>query len=175
MKNIYEELESILFKSIARRFREAERILEIGCGECELVHYLAEKTHSWIVGVDIDPENHKKSDRGSHLIHCIKGDAHSLNFFRDKIFNACISLYTLHELEHPIKALKEIYRVLKKRGICAVIDFIKGSSAEKIWKEDYYTPERMSYFLKRAGFREVVLEFPKDRELVWITGVKKEV
>lgn len=172
MKNIYEELEPFLFKSIAKRFKDADRILEIGAGECDLVHYLTEKTKKWIVGVDIDPLNHKKSNGVSHLIHCIKGDAHSLNFFKKEVFNSCVSLYTLHHLEHPLRALKEVYRVLKKNGECIIIDFIKGSSAEKLWGEEYYTPEDISSFLKRADFRKVTLEFPKERELVWITGIK---
>ncbi len=174
MKNIYEELEPILFKSIAERLKTADKILEIGAGKCDLVHYLAERIKKWIVGVDINPEDHKSPNRVSPLIHCIKGDAHSLTFFKEGVFNSCVSLYTLHHLEHPIRALREIYRVLKGGGECIIIDFIKGSSAEELWGEEYYTPGNISSFLKRAGFSKLTIEFPKNRELVWITGIKKE-
>lgn len=177
-RNFYNQLKPKVFKMVAKRIKGSKRVIEIGCGDCALANFLAKKICCTVVGVDINDEGLSTGKRESrrlrlsHLVNCIKGNAERLSSFLTEEFDACISLYVLHELKNPSTVLKEARKVLKRHGTIIVIDFPKNSIAEDIWYEEFYSPEKMASLLRKSRFRNVNLEFLGGKELVYLTAEK---
>ncbi|KYK38120.1 MAG: hypothetical protein AYK18_08065 [Theionarchaea archaeon DG-70] len=177
-KDFYNRLEPTVFKIIAQRIKGVKRILEIGCGDCRLVNFLAQHAGCEAIGVDISDADFIRGKRESrrlqlsHLVDCIQGNAEHLSSFLTEEFDACISIYVLHELKNPLMVLKEIRKVLKEQGEIIIIDFPKDSVAEDIWYEKYYTPKEMALLLKKSRFKNINLKFLGSQELVYLTAEK---
>lgn len=177
-KTIYDKIEGRPYKTIASKVKAAKRVLDIGCGDCQLVNFLAKQTKNKVTGIDISNGGFAQGERDakkfgvSDLIKCVKDDAQSRSSFHNEKFEAAVCVYALHEFKRPLKVLKEIRKSLKREGKILIVDFIKGSTAEKLWSERYYTPPQIKSLLKRAGFDKIETEFPEDKELVLILGMK---
>jgi len=145
---------------ITRTLGKVESVLDVGCGSCDLVRFLAENIAQEAVGIDIRSGGfHGKvrfdKDGTDHSADCIKGDAHSMDSFSDEQFDAVVTVHALHELSNPEIALSEMRRVLKPEGILFIADFTKG---ETRWHEEYYTPEQVKAMLEERGFRQIEIE-----------------
>lgn len=81
--------------------------LDLGCGECKAKLLIQRLGYEW-VGIDIEP-NRKIT---------VLGDGHSLPF-SSKAFDLVIAVAVLEHFKNPWKALWEVNRVLKDRGIFA--------------------------------------------------------
>jgi len=177
-QTLYDRLKPKVFKMVAKRIEGAERVIEIGCGDCRLANFLAKKNCCTVVGIDITDAGFSTGKRESrrlhlsHLVNCIKGNAEYLSKFITDKFDACISFYVLHELKNPSAVLKEVRKVLKKEGKIIVIDFPKDSIAEDIWYEDFYRPRNMVSLLRKSRFKNINLEFLGGKELVYLTAEK---
>jgi SAM-dependent methyltransferase len=86
-------------------------VLDVGCGEGELAHYLPEG--AW-TGVDSSAEMLARAPQPS-----VRADAGSLPF-SDASFASVALLYVLYHLADPMEALAEARRVLRSRGLVAV-------------------------------------------------------
>ena len=98
---------------IKRTLGKVESLLDVGCGSCDLVRFLAENIAQKAIGIDIRSGSfHGKVrptvDGTYHSADCVKGDAHSMDFLSDKQFDAIVTVHTLHELSNPETALSEI-------------------------------------------------------------------
>lgn len=107
-------------------FEKNARILEIGCGPGFMSLVLAEHGYD-VTATDINSDMlHAGRKLAGDLrlddrIQFIEMDAQSLNF-EDSIFDGVISRNVMWVLEKPELAYQEWMRVLKKNGICVVID-----------------------------------------------------
>lgn len=177
-KDFYHNLEPAVFRKIAQRIKGAKRVLEIGCGDCRLVNFIAQYAGGETIGVDISDTDFTKGKRESrrlhvsHLVRCIKGDAEHLSSFLTDEFDVCVSFYVLHELKNPSAVFTEVRKVLKQHGKIIVIDFPKGSIAEDIWYEKFYSPKKMALLLYKSRFKDIKLEFLGGKELVYLTAEK---
>jgi len=177
-ENIYNRIEPRLYKLIIHRVQHANYVLDIGCGKCKLVNILAKHMKTIVIGVDIDDSGFANGMKEAEdlgvlgRVKCIKIDAQFLTSAIDKKFEAAVSLYALHEYEKPVNVLQEVYRALKPGGKIILVDFLKGSTAEKLWDEDYYTEDQIKYLLKKVGFRNLERAFPEGHELVFVEGKK---
>ena len=166
---------------IAKKVKAAKHILDIGCGNCQLVNFLAKEAKNKVTGIDINNEGFAQGRREakkfgvSDLVKCIKTDAQLQSSFHNEKFEAAVCVYAFHEFERPLKVLKEIRKSVTREGKILIVDFIKGSTAEKLWSERYYTPAQIRSLLKRAGFNKTETEFPEDKELVLIQGMKRRM
>ena len=156
-RNIYDKFRLRLYRLLATKLNGAHRILDVGCGRCELCCYLARRFHCEVVGVDVSEEKLKEgTKRAKHkhvrrLVRCEKIDASRLTAFPDRSFDAAVSVYALHEIDKPVVALREVARVLKPNGKLVIVDFPKGSEASRLWHEAYYTPGQVRSMVSRAG------------------------
>lgn len=154
MENIYEKLDGKIYRYIEKEINNNDRILDIGCGGCDLDFYLAgKKENIKITGIDIAgiPKKNRKIKTSS--VRCLKKDA---SFFKpDEKFDVVISKYSLHELKFLDKVLKNSYKHLKKNGKIVIVDFVKNSLAEKLWGEKYFGLEEMETILRKAGFKKI--------------------
>lgn len=151
--------------------------MDIGCGEGKLANFLGATLGREVRGIDISDTKLVKAREAaeaqsiSQLVQFMEEDASHMDHITDKSFGAIVSVYTLHELDDPNKALKEVERVLGAGGKLVLVDFIKGGEAEKLWRERYYIPQEIGAMLREAGFVEVATEFVHD-DVVFVSSLK---
>ena len=168
----YERIKARLYQRICRELRAAKRILDIGCGSCELDRLLAEHNGRRIVGVDISDTKFPEEEAHTGAIQCRKGDAGNLEFLKDGSMDTVVSVYALHEMKDVLKALKEAHRVLRRGGRVLIIDFPKASLAQRLWNENYYTRSQVASMLRQGGFIDVESRAIFQRQLIWARGRK---
>jgi len=172
--NFYEQIKPRLHRRIGREVRLGRRILDLGCGSCDLVRYLVESYGQEVTGVDISdgsfPSRRHTSD-GSHY-HCIKRDAAHLSFAKDVSADAVVSMWALHEMEKPREILREARRVLRPGGEIFIVDFPQGSLAQRLWNEDYYRPGEIEALLREAGFERVWARLVERGQVMWARGYR---
>ncbi|NQU34573.1 MAG: bifunctional demethylmenaquinone methyltransferase/2-methoxy-6-polyprenyl-1,4-benzoquinol methylase UbiE [Bacteroidetes bacterium] len=110
--------------------KKHQRILDIATGTGDLAIELSKLNPEYIVGIDIAVEmleigkvkiRNKKLD---NIIELKEGDAENLEF-NDNSFDAITVAFGVRNFETLQKGLKEMYRVLDKGGIVAILEFSK--------------------------------------------------
>jgi len=174
--NFYETIKPRLRLSIGKELRTARRVLDLGCGNCDLDRYLADKYRLKVTGVDISdgsfPEGQENREAEQPLVRCIRADASHLNFIRDAEMDAAVSVWALHEMKDMRGALCEAYRVLRPNGKILIVDFPKGSLAQRLWNENYLTSSEIGKLLKDAGFVDVCVQTIHNGQLTWAMGFR---
>jgi len=105
--------------------KNERKILDIGCGEGitlqKLLYRFPEKD---ISGIDVSRGNVEICKK--YELPVKKGSVYNLEF-DDESFDCCIFMEVIEHLQYPLKALKEIHRVLRNRGLLLLLfpnDFI---------------------------------------------------
>jgi ubiquinone/menaquinone biosynthesis C-methylase UbiE len=174
----FDAIESQVFLKIATYVKDTHRILELGCGDGRLGNYLARLLGCEVLGIDINPEafSHglKKSRelKIDHLVEYVQWNGEQLAELRRGTFDACVSLYVLHELKHPLIVLRQVRRILNKNGIMVNGDFPKNSIAEELYDEEYYDCAYMKSMLAKACFRRIKVDFTRCRQLAFVSGLR---
>ena len=156
-EDFYEQITGRLHRRIGRELRLAHRVLDLGCGSCDLVRYLADTYAQKVAGVDISngtfpPERHTSN---GNRYDCLKHDAAALTFAQDGSADAVVSLFALHEMAGAEVILQEARRVLRPGGEILVVDFPRDSLAQQLWNEDYFRPDQIKRLLQEARFEQV--------------------
>ena len=152
---------TLIFPSFFRFINKAlaGKALEIGCGIGETTILLAEKySRLMITAVDCDKEQIEKARKNKKLknVKFQQGDATKLKF-KNSSFDYVIETNTFHHIKNYSKAIKEVYRVVKKNGIFYAMDISKYIF---IWPlriffppESYFTKKEFIQNLENNGFR----------------------
>ncbi len=153
---------------------EVEAVLDVGCGNCELVRFLAQQVARQAVGIDInaDPVREQiQCEQNGELrtVWCAQVDAQDMETFADSRFDAVVSVHALHEIANPDAALREMRRVLKAGGRLLIADFAKG---ETRWDEDYFTPGQIRAMLRGVGFQGVRVEKVPGEHFIFASATK---
>jgi len=176
-EDFYDKIKPRLYEKIAEALGRTDRVVDLGCGGCGLVVFLAERCGCDVTGVDVSdasfPKKQKIKGRTRRKVKCIKADARELEFLEDESVGAVVSVWALHEMEHPLPVLREALRVLRPGGPIIIVDFPKNSLAQRLWNERYYTPGQIEAKLKRAGFVGVRTRLIERRQIIWATGRKR--
>ena len=162
---------------IAQTLGRVDSVLDVGCGNGDLVRFLARNVSREAVGIDLTAGEFRerienRSDGTLHSAGCIQGDAHSMDSLPDDRFDAVVAVRTFHELFDPEGALAEIRRVLKRGGMILIADFAKGHEGEKLWGERFYSPEQVREMLTDSGFEEVSVEETPDEHFMFASARK---
>jgi ubiquinone/menaquinone biosynthesis C-methylase UbiE len=169
--DFYERIGPRLYQRIGDELRQARCVLDLGCGGCRLGRFLAETYSQEVIGVDISdgsfPDHHQLGSPTRRLLKCIKADARRLAFLAAGAVDAVVMVWTLHELIQPRAVLFEASRVLRVGGKLLIVDFPRGSLAQRLWNEDYYTPHRVSDLLAAAGFVDMSVRLVERRQVLW--------
>jgi len=117
----------LLAKAALSEIRDAERVLEVGCGCGIISAVIKANTKASIVGIDIDPhaakctkENGVEVIRGD-LLNCIKGKFDMISFnppYLPTNENERINGWENVALDGGYDGRKVIYRFLKNAGNC---------------------------------------------------------
>jgi len=95
------------------------KILDAGCGFGKWVIYLSKRGYN-IIGVDNNKLVIEKLKNFDNSLQVELGDILNLKY-PDNYFDACISMGVVEHFEEgPLSALKEVYRVLKPKGLIFV-------------------------------------------------------
>ena len=101
------------FKIIASLVKEDTRILDVGCGDGELMSFIFNNISQDVRGIEISKTNVQKCI--SKGLTVIEGDAESdLSQFPDSSFDFVVLSQTLQAFLNPEKVLDELLRVGKK-------------------------------------------------------------
>lgn len=166
-----------LCNKIAEKLKGVETILDIGCGEGDLVTCLAKKMNKKMVGLDVSHSGFTKAKRKAKragaptLVSCVKGDAHNVSEIFDERFEAVLLTYTLHHLDEPDLVLKEIHRVMEPKGKILVTDLVlqKGKRKDGCYK---YTTNELYELVANAGFKNLDIERINEDSVI-VIGVSE--
>jgi len=173
--NFYAEIKPHLHERIGRELHLAHRVLDLGCGACELGRYLSETYGQKVTGVDISADsfpNNRSITKNTRHIRCIRKDAARLTFIRNETIDAVIIFWALHEMKNSQAVLQEAHRVLRPGGEILVIEFPRNSLAQKLWNENYYTIKELTGFLRKAGFKDILAKRIEHKQILWANGYR---
>ncbi len=173
--NFYDKIKPRLHQRVGRELRLAYRVLDLGCGACELAQYLSETYGQKVTGVDISANsfpNNRNITKNTRRIRCIRKDATRLTFIRNETIDAAIIFWALHEMKNSHAILQEAYRVLRPGGKIVVVEFPCNSLAQKLWNESYYTSKELTDSLHKAGFRDIRAKRIEHKQILWVNGYR---
>ncbi|MBN1546362.1 MAG: class I SAM-dependent methyltransferase [Syntrophaceae bacterium] len=172
--NFYDNVAPRLHRRIGRELRLAGRVLDLGCGACELVNFLAENYHIRVTGVDISSESfpERSLSAGEQRVRCIRKDAEHLDFMANESVDAVVTKMAMHEMEHPRAILREAYRILRPGGKILIVDFPRNSLAQKIWNENYYSAAEIEKLLAEAKFYNIRARLIEQGQIIWTRGFR---
>jgi len=173
--NFYEKIKPRLHERIGRELRLAYRVLDLGCGDCELVRYLSETYGQKVTGVDIYANsfpNNRNITKNTRHIRCIRKDAARLSFIRNETVDAVVMSWALHEMKYPQVVLQEAHRVLRPGGKILVVEFPRGSLAQRLWNESYYNGKEIANLLCETGFENIQTKLIERRQILWVNGYR---
>lgn len=104
------------------------KVLEVGIGTGRNLKYYP--LHSSVIGIDYSErmlEKARKKATGMKNVTLLLMDAEHLEF-PDNSFDYIVSTFVLCSVPDPVKALKEIRRVLKPSGELIAIEYIHSSN-----------------------------------------------
>ncbi len=168
-KNIYEAMKPRLHRRIGRELRLAGRVLDLGCGSCDLVQYLVRTYGQQVTGVDIRSGSfpRRRAAGPGARFRCLRRDAARLKFAGDRSVDAVVMMWALHEMDDPDAILREVRRVLRPGGEILIVDFPRDSVAQKLWNEDYYRPDEVAGLLGQAGFAGIRSRLIEHQQVLW--------
>jgi len=171
-EDFYDRIKDRIRERIAGELRFAGQVVDLGCGSCELTRFLARENRQRVVGVDISDGGFPEDEDAREEVDCLKADARRLDFVRDGSVDAVLSVYALHEMEKPVEVLREARRALRGGGVILVVDFPRGSLAQRLWDENYYTSAEAVEMLGQAGFVGIESRLVERNQLIWAKAHK---
>ncbi len=174
--DFYEKIHAKLQQRIYEELRGASDVVDIGCGDCGLARYLVAADEGWrVTGVDSGAakiaETEEAVAASDGCLRCIEGDAAHLDFLADAVVEAAVMTRALHEMDEPAEVLAEVRRVLRPGGKLLIVDFPRDSLAQRLWDEDYFTPDEVEAMLRSAGYGEVAVSLIERGQIIWATGL----
>jgi methionine biosynthesis protein MetW len=107
-------IREIEFQTICDYIKEGSSVLDLGCGDCELLHRLVKNKNIKAQGIEIDEKKiYKCVEKGVSVLH--EDIDYGLSEYKDKSFDYIVLQQSLSEVvKKPDKVIQEALRVGKK-------------------------------------------------------------
>ncbi|MGQ9720675.1 MAG: class I SAM-dependent methyltransferase [Candidatus Jordarchaeum sp.] len=127
----YREIQEEKYRSIFSRItlKKGELTLDAGCGTGLLLEKFSSKQR--VIGIDFSMEMIRIAKNRIRNSNLIQADLNSLPF-KDKTFSKVFGVTVLQNLKRPQKAVKEIARIIQKRGLVILSTLSKRANRKKI-------------------------------------------
>jgi len=109
-------------KKIAPMLAPDAQVLDVGCGTGDLSIEIFEKTAAPVVGIDFCRPMLELAKKKAPQLRFIEGDALRLPF-ADRSFDCITIAFALRNLSSVEEGLAELKRVLKPKGVLAILEF----------------------------------------------------
>ena len=172
--NFYDKIKPRLHERIGRELAGSKHVLDLGCGDCGLVRYLADNHGRQVTGVDISSESfpsYQDVAKNNKNVKCIRKDAENLKSFYGTM-DVVVIMWALHEMKNPQVVLQEVHHVLRPGGKVLIVEFPRDSLAQKLWNENYYTSEKLANSLRKAGFKDIRAKRIEHKQILWVNGYR---
>ena len=154
-------------------------MLDIGCGGgATLQRLLKRSVDAKVYGIDISEESVAKAKKVNanvldKQVFVCQGSAEKLPYEDDK-FDLVTAVETVYFWPNLPDCLKEVYRVLKSGGRCAIM--VEVIDANSVWTNvvdgmTVYSPEELKKLLDNVGFTQTMVHHKKS-SYATIIGVK---
>jgi len=160
--------------------KDGERILEVGCGDGYYLHLLSNLgVKLYLTGTDHSRHDLERARKNLNdkKIKLVYGDLMEKLPFKNNLFDKIVMSEVSEHLPDDVKGLKEVFRVLKKRGtLCLTVPnhnyplfwdplnwilehfiniHVKSGFFAGLWNqhERLYKPQEIEKVTKKAGFK----------------------
>ena len=125
--------------------KECDSILDVGCGDGWLVRGLKKRGKNNVIGTEVNPDRIDGTD-------VVYGDITSKLPFEDNSFDCVFSVEVLEHVSNPLDAIKELWRVTKKKAVIALTatdtPMFDGDRTHLVkWHSTRWTRELNKYFI----------------------------
>lgn len=154
----------VMYNRIPKVIKDKD-VLEIATGPGILAKHVAEAAHT-MIATDYSEGMIKEAKKGSYPDNLTFEMANAMNLpYKDKSFDVVLIANALHLMPEPEKALKEIDRVLKEKGILIAPNFVnhRGGFVSRVWSgimkiggisfEHQWTMDEYCTFLEQNGWK----------------------
>lgn len=143
-----------------KKFLSGE-ILEVGCGIGNFTNDLAKYGKVWAIDINNEYVEQAKN-RVAEKAHIGSGDIEKGEyFFNDKKFDIVVCLNVLEHIKEDMKAVNNLYNLLKKGGklilLVPVHRFLYGEIDRAIGHFRRYDKTELTKELKKSGFKIIFL------------------
>ncbi|MBW2038478.1 MAG: methyltransferase domain-containing protein [Deltaproteobacteria bacterium] len=137
----------LLLKLLSPLLTEGRRVLDVGCGNGEVLHELVQ--HYPIRGVGIDPH---LSARGANRLQLVKLKAEKVQELPG-LFHLAYTLMSLHHFKDPSTFFSQMFTKLAWKGRLIVVDWKKGVQTGV--SERYYSVGEVIELLTKSGLKPI--------------------
>lgn len=154
----------VMYNRIPKVIKDKD-VLEIATGPGLLAKHVAEAAHT-MIATDYSEGMIKEAKKGSYPDNLTFEMADAMNLpYKDNSFDVVLIANALHLMPEPEKALKEIDRVLKEKGILIAPNFVnhRGGFVSRVWSgimkiggisfEHQWTMDEYCTFLEQNGWK----------------------
>jgi len=159
------------------KLKKGCRILEVGCGDCNLLLNLKKKyPRCEFSGIDLTFSQKAKHDCKTKNISLFKGSVEEM-ILPKNTYDIIIMNQLIEHLWQPLKVLKKLRQALKKNGFLSIETPNISGYDRKFFKDKwggYYYPRHLNLFsfeslarlLKNAGFK-IVMQKKLVAPIIW--------
>ena len=149
------------------------RVLEVGCGIGVVASHLSEEYQWDVTGIDLDPEQIEIAGNDNvenERLRFFEADVTELPF-EDGEFDAVLSFDVLHHMPDWDKALHEIGRVIRPKGLYLLNDLALPRFTAKIYKNcGVFAVDDVIDHLRENDFAVIYVEKPKGSIFARLAG-----
>ena len=108
--------------NIIKNIPNNDKVIDVACGTGDLSIEINKKINKKIIGIDFCYEMLKIAKKKTKELTFVNGDATNLPL-KDNSFDILTIAFGIRNIPERKKALKEFYRVLKKKGNLIILEF----------------------------------------------------